>query len=779
MIKRIRTLKRTGRFEVLKSTRGSEGDFSDLNIIYAHNACGKSTLCDVLRSMGSNNGAYVMGRSRLTVNEDPEIVVLLDGGSTVQTVRYQNGTWHNHEICPPIHIYDDRFVAENVFIGHQINVDQRRNLYGLVIGEQAIALQQAVSDAEQNLRATTVSFNSAQKQLNSLLPEDQTVESFRSTPVFDDVDAQIEAATEEFTFAKQTKDMADAIRQRRPLLTLPVAEVDKNLEQVLSATLDDAALEAEQKIREHIAATSDGLTIEWVAQGHRAQTGTDCPLCGQNMQGLEVLKTYRAYFSGQLQEQETLRNQVKSAINYAFGESAQARIHDIMVAHNTERTWWNDAAGYHFDLPSNRGEAEIISAMQDVHTAIDNALARKQASQGCAIALTANESQAVYSWKEIITELARYNDGITALTTSISERQSDATDIDLSPLQERISSLELSKKRYEQDVIAAYADFDTKKQEKTAAQQVKQRANEELRTQSDQLFEQYGARVNELLRLFAVDYRIVNGGVSFRGGPPSGQLAIELLGQSIASTPEACSDPSCVSIANTLSGGDRSALGLAFFLAKIELDPNIANCIVVFDDPYHNQDRSRRQCTIERVHQIVGTARQCFVLSHDLEFARAVDRRPGTQIRTFYLKPIDSQTNLEAQPLPLLPSQAYEKNYRRLYGFIEAPEAHLDHLKEIADTIRVILEEYIRFKFPVSFNHNDWLGDIIRKIRDAAEGTPLHLCATLTEELSRLNDYSKRFHHASSGEQADEPEPRELKSYVERTLRVIHIGGQI
>ena len=60
MIKRIIGLKDIGRFESIKSSNGNEGEFSKVNAVYAPNACGKTTLCDVLRSLGTRNPAYVI-----------------------------------------------------------------------------------------------------------------------------------------------------------------------------------------------------------------------------------------------------------------------------------------------------------------------------------------------------------------------------------------------------------------------------------------------------------------------------------------------------------------------------------------------------------------------------------------------------------------------------------------------------------------------------------------------------------------------------------------------
>lgn len=773
MIKRIKMLKGVGRFSALNPTQGTKGDFSSLNIIYASNACGKSTLCDVFRSLDTGNPDYVLGRKRLGSDAQPEIVISLEGG---QATRFQNAQWHKSDNCPPIHVYDDRFVAENVFIGHHISVDQRRNLYGLVIGDQAIALKQAVDTAEQQLGNATTAFNAAQSDLTRLIPTGYTIDSFRNLASVDDVDTKIAEATSEYRTAEQTKTKADAIRARRPLATLPITEIPETLDKVLSSTLDTASLAAEAKIREHLAATSQGLQIGWVKQGFNAQTSTTCPHCGQDMQGLNILEAYRSFFSGELQSQEQLRESTKAAVQGAFGEAGQNQIRQTLTSHKTEQEWWKDAADYEFTLPEIGDIETIVNLMQSANQAIDSALARKQANPGSEALLTKEESASITTWNEKAAILKTYNDTLDTINDGLKDQQTNAGKIDLAPLQQGLTELNIAKKRQEQVTIDAYVEYNVANNKKNEAQQEKQRANEALRRKSNQLFEDYGERINEILMLFGADFRIANDGITFRGGP-SGQLAIELCGERVSTTPGSASDPSQVSLANTLSGGDRSALALAFFLAKVELASDVGGSIVVFDDPYHNQDRSRRQCTIERIHHLTGLANQCFVFSHDLEFARAVEKRPGTQSKTFVLNPLIDPATLEAQALPPLPSQAYLKNYHLLHNYSENPADHLQHLKEVADTLRIILEEYLRLKFPKAWADNDWLGDMIRKIREAEIGTSLSHCQPLVEELGHINTYSQRFHHASTGETADDPDLRELKTYVDRTLKVIHEGG--
>lgn len=775
MIKRFSVLKGIGRFSTLNSTRGTEGDFSKLNVIYASNACGKSTLCDLFRSLGTANPSYIIGRKKFGSDSQPEIIVQLEGEQ--HTPRYQNGQWHDRETCPPIHVYDDRFVAENVFIGHHINVDQRRNLYGLVIGDQAATLNQAVYAAEEQLNRATAALAVSRDNIDRLIPTGFTIDSFRNLAVIEDVDNKIAEATSELRMAEQTKTKVEAIRARKKMSTLPVAMVPETLGRVLGATLDTAALAAEAKIREHLAKTTNELPTSWAKQGFESQTGTICPYCGQEMQGLEILETYRSFFSRELETQEQLLVSTKSCVSDVFGETAQNQLKQTLASHRTEQEWWKDVVGYRFELTEIDDVEKILDLLKKTEQSLISALERKRANPGKELKFTTEELSVIALWDEKVIELKSYNEALEEINAEILRRQAEAESIDLIPIQQRLLDLKTRKKRHEQESIAAYVKYDTDTEQKTRAQQEKQRANEALRDQSNQQFRRYGERINDLLRLFAVDFRIVSDGVTFRGGPPSGQLAIELCGTRVSATPEAAADPSQPSLANTLSSGDRSALALAYFLAKVELATDVDSSIVVFDDPYHNQDRSRRQCTIERIHSVTGLCKQCFVFSHDLDFARAVEKLPGIVSKTFVLDSLCDPANILARALPLLPSQAYIANYNRLHSFLDNPSDHLQHLKEIVDTLRVILEEYLRFKFPKAWAEKDWLGDMIRKIREARVETPLSQCQSLVEELGKINNYSQGFHHGSTGTVADEAEARELKTYVERTLKIIHAGG--
>jgi wobble nucleotide-excising tRNase len=407
-------------------------------------------------------------------------------------------------------------------------------------------------------------------------------------------------------------------------------------------------------------------------------------------------------------------------------------------------------------------------------------LDRKQANPGSVVEITPSENQAIVDWRSMSAALAAYNEGLVPINEELVRRKELAGSVDLAPLTQSLASLQASRRRHQQDVIDAYASFDAAVQAQATAQEAKQSANDALRAQSNQLMAEYGARINELLDLFSVEFRIVGGAnndnyVTFGGGRPSGQLALEILGTRISSSPADAANPARPSLANTLSGGDRSALALAFFLAKVEQEPELANSVIVFDDPFHSQDRSRQSRTIERIHGIARDAKQCFVLSHDLEFARAVATAHGVASRTFYLDPLVDQTTLQAKELPMLPSRAYEQKYTLLDRFISEPAEFTSQLNNVAGTLRTILEEYLQFKFPRHWTEGqDWLGTMIGKISGATGDDPFVNCQDIVDDLTQVNEYSQRFHHRTTGATADVPDARELVTYARQTLSIIH-----
>jgi hypothetical protein len=83
------------------------------------------------------------------------------------------------------------------------------------------------------------------------------------------------------------------------------------------------------------------------------------------------------------------------------------------------------------------------------------------------------------------------------------------------------------------------------------------------------------------------------------------------------------------------------------------------------------------------------------------------------------------------------------------------------------------LEDAAWRPYPASFLANEWLGDMIGKIR---AGDPSHPGQALYDELDQINGYASQYNHGKDmGDlMPDQIDSVELTGYVRRTLRVVN-----
>ena len=779
MIKKIIELKNVGCFEHLRAASGNEGDFAKVNIVYAPNACGKTTLCDVFRSVQTRNPAYVMGRKRIGAGTDPAIKIqLIDN----DVVAFCNRQWDGALTCPKIHVFDQRFVNDNVFVGGQIGTEQRRNVYNLALGETALRLNQEVEAAGVKLSETTTTATQCETILSSLIAP-HNIETFRTIEKVDDVDTKITILTSRISAEKNKKSKADQIRRHGLLRKIAIPSLPvEDLKAALSTTLDNVALTAEEKIKNHLAQCVDTkkVTADWIRQGFGAQKNSICPYCGQDISRVELFTVYKVFFSGALRQQEEQRAKVKNIFTFETGDSAQAVLVNSEAQNNSDVEWWKDVCELSLDVPA-LDVSGIKEKFLSIANAVTSAIGRKQDNLTIAVLLQENEMAALNEAATVIASIKSYNDAIDSANDKIKAFQQSVEAINIEELENQLSTLLLKKKRYDPSVVDAYEKYDAAIVAKREAQGRKTQANEALKTESQAIFDSFGSKINEMLAAFGVNFSVKNDGVNLRGGAASGQLSIAINANSISErvdcTMAGASNPSCRSLSNTLSGGDCSALALAFFLAKLETDSSLGASIVVVDDPYHDQDRSRQTQTIQQLVLKANACSQFFLLSHNLEFAHMFLSNKGSvrgDIRAYKIEPFVMPVILEHGDLPPLASKAYETDYCELSDYVNNPGSYANRLKEVVGRIRPLLETYLRYKYPQAWNENDWLGDMVGKIQRSSDSDIIHPCACLVQKLESVKDYTKRFHHRVNGMSADVPEPRELKTYVEMTLEIIH-----
>jgi wobble nucleotide-excising tRNase len=164
MIKKILSIHGIGRFEKLKAT--GDVTFGKYTLIFAENGVGKTTLCDIIKSLQSGNPNYIIGRRTLGSTIDPEVKILLSDGSCA---TFSTGKWSK---VPPggCTIFDQAYVRDNVHAGETVDIEHKRALFSLIVGERGVSLHKLVNNLEQERSDLNTPLKLAKQVVEASMP---------------------------------------------------------------------------------------------------------------------------------------------------------------------------------------------------------------------------------------------------------------------------------------------------------------------------------------------------------------------------------------------------------------------------------------------------------------------------------------------------------------------------------------------------------------------------------------------------------------------------------
>ena len=108
----------------------------------------------------------------------------------------------------------------------------------------------------------------------------------------------------------------------------------------------------------------------------------------------------------------------------------------------------------------------------------------------------------------------------------------------------------------------------------------------------------------------------------------------------------------------------------------------------------------------------------------------------------------------------------YFRNYDMILKYLKEDSKDTDHKYQVIRCIVHFLG-YLRVHFPDEFKPNEWLGDFLKKIRDAKNGDSLYNMKSKYDELVAINNCSKKYHHnQDSGTDSALINESELSAYA-------------
>lgn len=751
MLRKLISIKSVGRF--LAYSAAGDVELKRYNLVFAENGRGKTTLCAIFRSLQTGDATLVKGRRTLGVAAAPEIKILRADG---QTAVFAHGAWNG--TVPEFTIFDSTFIAENVYSGDVVDLDQRRRLYGVIVGKVGTELARRIDELDDASRQKSAEIREKRAAVQALA-QSLNPDVFLALPADPAIDEKILAKEGEFAAIRQ----ADQIKNRTALATLALPALPGGIAPLLARTLDGVSADAARRVAAQIEKHDLLDPIGWLEVGVHHIRGDACPFCGQGLTGVDLIEAYRAYFSEEYNGLRRALTALREQVDTALSERAIAGVERTIDQNTAAVEFWSSYCM--LTPPVMPGVGDALRAVREAALAL---LDRKGAAPLDAITPDAAFTAAEARLASLQEAAAVYNEDVTAANAVIVARKQASQAADIKAVHGDLTRLRATKARHEPDGAGACRELEIAIAQKDVIEREKDTVKKKLDEYAKDVMSQYEKTINWLLGEFQAGFRITGTSHSFAGGTVSSsyKLLINDTPVDLGSPDTAADTPS---FRNTLSSGDKSTLALAFFLAQLEHDSEKDGRIVVFDDPFNSQDGFRKDCTIQKIKRCGAACAQVIVLSHDQDFLKRVwDRLEPAERKCLKLARVGVRdTNIVEFDIEEATEAAYKTQRRVLLDYYHDSTREP---RDVVQKIRPVLESYCKILGGGLIVGKDSLGVIVGKIRNVGQA---HQLFAIADDLDDLNEYTKRYHHGDNPNAATEPiSDIELQGKVGLTLEL-------
>ncbi|MGN6553663.1 MAG: AAA family ATPase [Verrucomicrobiota bacterium] len=760
MLERIEQIQGVG---LLHDANGKPFKWQRATLIYADNGRGKSTLASVLRSIATGDASLMAARTTVDGTLPPAGVLQFGSGHKVSFVA---GKWS--ETRPELLVFDSDFIDKNVHSGGAVSTGHRKNLLQFALGEKAVAARLAEDKATNEAKAAS----DAVQQLNGQLSgyhQGTTLALFEKLPEAPDADKQIEDLQKRVMTANNS-----ALILKKPLpavIPLPTFDLDA-LFLLLHTTIEKVQADAEAIVRAHIGKLASPTAESWLSQGRSFDDGHSCPYCAQPTEGVDLIRAYQTHFNAAYSELKAKVGKLDRSVATALSSTVVSTFaNGVSTANATAAAWEDNVAITPISFDSTLASCKL----QELEALLMKLVTQKQTNPILGVGSDEDRATANNLWAELTQMMQAANHAIGVTRTAIeSFRQKLATE-NIQQLQLQIQQLQFAMRRHTPAVKALVAQLIAARIASSNAEARKTTARDNLDGLMKQLLKDYEQSIHALLKKFGASFTMEKMDANFRGSAPRSEYGLALRGKSI---PLEGGPPS---FATALSEGDKRTLAFTFFVASTLADPQLANRVVVIDDPMCSLDLNRKQHTRTVLKQIYAGAEQLVVLAHDPYFIRdlrdALTAKDSTAaVSIFQLHhALAGYTDFAKCDVDQECESPYYRHNRLLVDFMTNGSGDHTH---IAKAIRPMLEGYLHRRFPGLIPRDLMFGQVVAFINDAKPPHPVCFAKGLVTELNEINDYAGQFHHDTNPGKADTVVvvPSELRTFAERTLTVVYKG---
>lgn len=745
-------------------------EFGRATLLYAENGRGKSTLSAVLSSLSSGDATPITSRHTFGGGAQ-KVLFRCSSDDKVFNAQFDGTTWST--TLPDIVVFDQSFVERNVYAGSEVQASHHEALLEFVLGSVAVKKKLEVDTAGEDQLAATRRRTAAEEKLKGYLGK-TAIPAFVALPKNEKVDENISDIERRISAAKD----AASIASRTLLTSIAIPSFDFSvLQSVLTSSLETVHDEADKSVRAHLRHlnTSGSTDAEiWLSQGLALAGDSNCPFCSQSTEGLSLITSYRTFFdeaySKYMAEVHALAQTASSAL-----ELAGVHTFDATDKANRERiNVWSP------QMELTLGPLDISSFRARVQTAtyaVDALVKRKKQSPMQPVDVSALPGVKA-ALDEALTPIAFYNEQVSAANEKITAYKARLATEKLPMLQEELAALSLTKTRYTKEVSDIVEERQQADLDRTGAEAAKKKARAELDALMASVLGKFQNSINTWLGKFGATFTVEKLKPTYVGssGAPRTEYGLSMRGTTVSAGKKTTAP--CFQTA--LSDGDKRTLALAFFLAKLFDEPDVARRIVVVDDIFTSLDKHRRGQTYDALVRIAFNAKQLVALAHDAFFVRDLARKLRykgcTPVLLQAAHATDGYSKLyDNFDLTETCASDFYKHYHALELFLQGTKTGPS--LTVAQGLRNLLEGHLHRRFPGHLSEGETVGQVLATIKNAPPSSPLALLQPCLQDLNELNDFAASFHHDTSGIAArTEVTETELRTYGTRTMRLLHVG---
>jgi len=734
MITRIHEIKNLGSLQHFQSLAGDDYDLHKKTVIYADNAVGKTTLSAVFKSYATDNPIALAARETLGQGEPPFVKFQLDGKDR----RFSEASWKGKEDSDSdIAIFDHDYVERNVF-SSEISSDHLKTIHRIVIGLEGRELNNKLEAAKQGER-------DARKKLRGL---DATLAERTKATGRDDyltLDKTLSREVVEKEIDALNKRIS-AFREKSKIETLPIPQRPAlklgDFGSLKNALLQKRDLHSEAKTRVLQRITnqlrSSPEAESFLGAGVRLIPDDEtCPFCSQSLIPVSLLlDDYKIFFDKSSEEQKKdLSDRLSKFQNWSPENQLRKLTGEIQKA-KTNREKWNTFLDDIPELPEFECESEIAN-LNRLHQQCVEEFHKKEQSLDYVPDLQ-DLTHLEEAMKKIEDQLPDINGVINEITIKIDRFKKDVALENEADIRKELGIQESLLAAIGSDAVQWRVSYSSAK--KLCGEKEKDRREREadLSVYCDKSYGEFQKGINDTLKKFGLKYTIdgLEPKSTNQSNEVSAAFSVKINGIPVSANKR---QESTACFRNTLSEGEKNALGFAFFLTDLKQAGNLKDTIVVMDDPLSSFDTDRHESTAWLLTKLSKECRQLIVLTHRRDFAGHLHAQPGFDGRFFKLESVAEKTSFSLYDIRADQQHAHDK---RIDYLVQVADGGSVDDEKIPSIIRKVFEHVLRAKYKRHLSVSEF-GRIVSQLKDKS------LC-DVVDEVDHLNVQTRERCHAES-----------------------------